>query len=147
MLQHHSVFSCADPFQWENPRVTGISYAATVLTIFAIRYLPALRWSLKILYVILGLTALVEVSGKVLLRQSLASTIRPRKYYTIPRETLEASLEDAEQLINFFVIEFQRILFAENEVVTAAVCIVHYQEIVFTDWFLRLLLPPSYRTG
>ncbi len=54
-------------------------------------------------------------------KQSLVSAVRPRKYFTIPREWLEASLEDAEQLMNFFVIESQRILFAENAFVTFAV--------------------------
>ena len=59
-------------------------------------------------------TASAEIAGKLVLSQGLASSIRPRKYYTIPREALEASLEDVEQLINFFVIEFQRVLYAEN---------------------------------
>ena len=49
-----------------------------------------------------------------MLSQGIASSMRPKKYYTIPRESLEASLEDVEQLVNFFVIEFQRVLFAEN---------------------------------
>ena len=47
--------------------------------------------------------------------------MRPRKYYTIPRETLEASLEDAEQFVNFFIIELQRIVFAENVYATIGV--------------------------
>lgn len=47
--------------------------------------------------------------------------MRPRRYYTIPKESLEASLDDLEHLINFFVIEVQRIVFAENIPVTAAV--------------------------
>jgi hypothetical protein len=34
---------------------------------------------------------------------------------------LEATLDDVEQLINFFVIESQRVVFAENVAVTAAV--------------------------
>ena len=65
-------------------------------------------------------TASAEIAGKLVLSQGLASSFRPKKYYTIPRETLEASLEDVEQLINFFVIEFQRVLFAENVVHTVA---------------------------
>ena len=65
-------------------------------------------------------TASAEIAGKLVLSQGLASSLRPKKYYTIPREALEASLEDVEQLINFFVIEFQRILFAENVVHTVA---------------------------
>lgn len=51
----------------------------------------------------------------------MASQMRPRKYYTIPRQSLENALEDVEQLINFFVIEFQRIVFAENIYATIAV--------------------------
>ena len=47
--------------------------------------------------------------------------MRPRKYYTIPRETLDSITGDLEELINFFVIEFQRILFAENVWATIAV--------------------------
>ena len=66
-------------------------------------------------------TAAAEVVGKLVMNRGFASQMRPRKYYTIPRETLEASLDDVEQLINFFVIEFQRILFAENVWATIAV--------------------------
>ena len=64
--------------------------------------------------------ASLELVGKLALGNGLAGAVRPKKYYTIPRETLEASLEDVEQLINFFVIEFQRILFAENVMVCAS---------------------------
>jgi len=51
----------------------------------------------------------------------VASSVRPRRYYKIPKETLESSLDDLENLINFFVIEGQRIVFAENIPVTGAV--------------------------
>ncbi len=54
------------------------------------------------------------MAGRLVFSQGLATSLRPKKYYTIPREALEAALEDVEQLINFFVIEFQRILFVEN---------------------------------
>jgi ABC-type multidrug transport system fused ATPase/permease subunit len=46
--------------------------------------------------------------------------MRPKKYWTISKESLERFLDDLEQLINFVVIEFQRILFAENLWVTGA---------------------------
>lgn len=64
-------------------------------------------------WLVLGAAAL-EVAGRLVFSQGLATSLRPKKYYTIPREALEAALEDVEQLINFFVIEFQRILFVEN---------------------------------
>lgn len=75
--------------------------------------------------------------------QGLATSFRPKKYYTIPREALEASLEDVEQLINFFVIEFQRILFAEklaNTIAAFLASFISYWLIKFTPiWGLSLI--------
>jgi hypothetical protein len=99
---------------WEQPRATAVSYASVISFIFAARYLPLLRWAFKFLYMSLGLTAAVEIAGHVILKQGIASSFRPRRYYTIPKETHEAVLEDISQLLDFFLIEFQRILFAEN---------------------------------
>lgn len=65
--------------------------------------------------------AALEIGGKVALSYGLASSFRPRKYYTIPKETIEAVLEDLEQLFDFALIEFQRVLFVENIVHTLAV--------------------------
>ena len=88
-------------------------------------------------------TAAAEIGGKTLFSQGLASSFRPKKYYTIPRETLESSLEDVEQLINFFVMEFQRVLFAENLARTIAAFLaafVSYWLIKFVPlWGLSLI--------
>ncbi|KKK13491.1 cwl1 [Aspergillus rambellii] len=105
---------------WEEPRATAASFASVVAFIFAARYLPLLRWFFKFLYVALGFTAALEIGGRIVLSQGLASSFRPRKYYTIPKETIEAVLEDFEQLVDFVLIEFQRILFAENVIHTVA---------------------------
>lgn len=69
---------------------------------------------MKGMYIAFGVTAAAEIAGKTIMSQGLASSFRPRRYYTIPKEALESALDDVEQLINFFVIEFQRVLFAEN---------------------------------
>lgn len=66
-------------------------------------------------------TVVAEVAGRLVLSQGLAGSFRPRKYFTIPREALEATLEDLQQLLDFFLIEFQRVLFAENIIHTVAV--------------------------
>jgi hypothetical protein len=78
-------------------------------------------------------TAALEVAGKLLVSQGLASSFRPRRYYTIPKDTLEGILEDVGQLIDFFLIEFQRVLFAENVLHTVTVC---------TPKFSPLPMPP-----
>jgi hypothetical protein len=74
---------------------------------------------------VLGITIAAEVVGKALLNNGFATQLRPRKYYTIPRETLTAYIGDVHELINFFVIEAQRVLFAENVYASAAVSGLH----------------------
>ncbi|MCJ1425082.1 hypothetical protein MMC29_002970 [Sticta canariensis] len=133
LTHYHSFFY--NLLSWENPRATTLSFIFTVLFIFGARYLPALRWSFKVLYLALGVTAAAEAAGKLVFSQGLASSFRPRRYYTIPREALEASLEDVEQLINFFVIEFQRVLFAENLVHT----ITAFAATLLSYWLIRFL--------
>lgn len=120
LTHYHSFFY--NLLSWENPRATGISYATIVAAIVIARYVPVAKFALKALYMVLGVTALAEIVGKLVLGDGLASKMRPRKYYTIPRETLESVLGDVEELTNFFVIEFQRIVFAENVYATIAVC-------------------------
>lgn len=119
LTHYHSFFY--NLLSWENPRATAISFAAIVTFIFATRYLPLIRYSLKALYMILGVTAAAEIVGKTVMGQGVASKMRPKRYYTLPRAWLESMMEDATELINFFVIEFQRIIFAENVGVTIGV--------------------------
>lgn len=119
LTHYHSFFY--NLLSWENPRATGISYATIVATIIIFRYVPVAKFALKALYMVLGVTALAEIVGKVVLGEGISSKMRPRKYYTVPRETLDSLLGDAEEMINFFVIEFQRIVFAENVYATIAV--------------------------
>ncbi|KAI4155168.1 MAG: hypothetical protein LQ340_001182 [Diploschistes diacapsis] len=118
LTHYHSFFYTL--LSWENPRVTGIAFGSIITAIFAFRYVPAVSWALKGLWITFGTVALVESAAKLCFGSGVAQSIRPRRYLTVPREFLEASLEDVEQLINFFVIEFQRVLYAENVLHTIA---------------------------
>jgi ABC-type multidrug transport system fused ATPase/permease subunit len=106
---------------WKNPRATGIAFAGTVVFIFAARYLNLIRYIFKTSYMVLGATAAAEIAGQMAIGRGLTSQFRPRQYFTIPKASLERLTDDFEQLINFFVIESQRIVFAENVYVTVAV--------------------------
>lgn len=86
-----------------------------------VRYLDVVRYTFKLTWMSLGVTILAELAGKAILGNGLATQLRPRKYYTVPRETLDALIGDVHELINFFVIESQRILFAENVTASAVV--------------------------
>jgi ABC-type multidrug transport system fused ATPase/permease subunit len=134
LTHYHSMFYRL--LSWKNPRASAIAFATTVLVIFAARYLPVLRYFFKLTYITLGATATAEIAGKAVLGNGLTSQMRPRKYWLIPRESLSRFLDDVEQLINFFVIEFQRILFAENVYATVAAFIA-----AFASYFLIMFVP------
>jgi hypothetical protein len=124
LTHYHSFFSSL--LSWENPRASAIAYVAIVLFIFGARYFNLLRYAFKFTWMILGVTVAAEIVGKILFSQGLASQMRPRKYYTMPRETLDAMIGDIHELVNFFIIESQRILFAENVFASAAVSIIYH---------------------
>ena len=74
---------------------------------------------------VLAVTVAAEVAGKLPLNNGFAPQLRPRQYYTVPRETIDAVIGDVHEFINFFVIESQRVLFAENVYASAAVSRLH----------------------
>jgi ABC-type transport system involved in cytochrome bd biosynthesis fused ATPase/permease subunit len=120
------------------PRIgaSAIAYATVVAVIFSARYLDIIRYALKLTWMALGITVLAEVSGKAILSKGLASQLRPRKYYTVSRETLDAMIGDVNELVNFFVIESQRILFAENVAISAVAAVG-----AFLSYYLVKIVP------
>jgi len=121
LTHYHSFFF--ELLSWNNPRASAIGYASIVTLIFAARYLDILRYAFKLTWMTLGVTVGAEVIGKLVLSNGLATQMRPRQYYTIQKETLNALIGDVHELINFFVIESQRILFAENVAASAAAAV------------------------
>ena len=119
LTHYHSFFSSL--LSWNNPRASGIAYLSIVLFIFAARYLDVLRYAMKLTWVTLAITVAAEVTGKALFSTGFTSQIRPKKYYTVSKTTLDSVMGDVTELINFFVIESQRIVFAENVFASGAV--------------------------
>jgi len=118
LTHYHSFFSSL--LSWNNPRASGIAFVSVILFIFAARYLNILRYGFKLTYLTLLVTLAAEATGKALFSRGFVTQIRPRKYYTVPKETLDSLTGDFHELINFFVIESQRIVFAENVFASAA---------------------------
>ncbi|KAK0704261.1 Reticulon-domain-containing protein [Apiosordaria backusii] len=141
LTHYHSFF--LELLSWKNPRASGIAYLTLVSLIFSVRYLDVLRWGFKLTWMALGITIAAEVAGKAILNNGFATQLRPRKYYTVSRETLDAAIGDVNELINFGVIEAQRILFAENLWASAAVAlgafISYYLVKVVPYWGLALI--------
>ncbi|KND92873.1 hypothetical protein TOPH_02327, partial [Tolypocladium ophioglossoides CBS 100239] len=153
LTHYHSFFS--ELLSWKNPRklrlclsypaavltavsqgASAIAYASIVSVIFAARYLDVIRWALRLSWMALAVTVSAESAGKLVLNHGLATQMRPRRYYTVSRATLDSMIGDFHELINFFVIESQRILFAENIGASAAACVA-----AFISYFLVKLVP------
>ena len=66
-------------------------------------------------------SAVAEFAGKPLGMQGFVSQIRPKHYAIIPRDALESVFAEIHELVNFFVLEFQRLIFAENIFATIVV--------------------------
>ena len=93
---------------------------------------------MKLTWVTLAITVAAEVAGKALFSTGFTSQIRPKKYYTVSKATLDSILGDVTEFINFFVIESQRIVFAENVFASGAVSypVLHFAG--SADWSLGL---------
>ncbi|KFA60231.1 hypothetical protein S40285_07737 [Stachybotrys chlorohalonatus IBT 40285] len=141
LTHYHSLFF--ELLSWNNPRATGLAYGSIVALIFATRYLDIIGWALRLSYLTLGVTVAAEIAGKLVLNQGLTSQVRPRQYYLVPRETLDTVIGDVHELVNFFVIEAQRILFAENvtaSAVTAVAAFLSYHLVsIVPYWGLALI--------
>ncbi|OAQ63190.1 cell lysis protein-like protein [Pochonia chlamydosporia 170] len=134
LTHYHSFFS--ELLSWKNPRASAIAYASIVSFIFAARYLDVIRWAFKLSFMALAVTVAAEVTGKVVLSHGLATQMRPRRYWTISRATLDGMIGDVHELINFFVIEAQRVLFVESVGASTAACIA-----AFISYHLVKLVP------
>ncbi|KAL2061848.1 hypothetical protein VTL71DRAFT_7226, partial [Oculimacula yallundae] len=134
LTHYHSFFSSL--LSWEHPRASGIAYLATVSFIFAARYLDIIRYSFKLTYMILGVTVLAEAVGQAAFSTGFTSQVRPKKYYTVSKETLNSLIGDVHELVNFFVIEAQQIVFAENLLASGAAFIA-----AFISYYLIKIVP------
>jgi hypothetical protein len=134
LTHYHSFFY--ELLSWKNPRASGIALISTITSIFITRYIDIPRLALWLSWVVLGTTVAAEVAGKFVLNAGLTSQIRPRQYFTLSRETLESLTGDVHELVNFFIIEVQRIVFVENVAASLAAAI-----FAFISYHLTKLVP------
>jgi len=130
----HSLFY--DLFTWKFPRATGAVFLSTILSIIAFRYVNVLRYLFKATYMLFAAVSFLEIAGKPLGAKGVVSSFRPRRYYTVPRESLERLFENLHDLANFFLLEFQRVLFVENIAATLSAFITS-----FLGYFLIKYIP------
>lgn len=88
--------------------------------------------------------ALLEVAGRPFGARGVVSSMRPKRYYTIPRDSVEKLFNELHDLSNFFVLEFQRVVFVENifaTIVVGFLLLLASTYCMFTNYIFRLLSP------
>jgi hypothetical protein len=70
-------------------------------------------------------TAIAEGVAKTVSDKGIAASVRPKRYFTLQKESVDGVFNELHELLNFFVLEFQRVLFVENVFVTFTVSNLH----------------------
>lgn len=134
LTHFHSFFY--DLVTWKYPRASALIFISLLSTILAFRFVNVMRYVFKAAYLLLGTVSALEYAGKHLGYKGVVSQMRPRRYYTIPRENIESIFEEIHDFLNFVIVEFQRVMFVENLFTTVAAFIAS-----FFGYFLIKYLP------
>ncbi|KFH47691.1 Reticulon-like protein-like protein [Hapsidospora chrysogenum ATCC 11550] len=134
LTHYHSFFH--ELLSWNNPRASAIALVSTITLILVARYVDVTRYALKLSWMALGVTVAAEVAGKLLFNSGFVTQLRPRKYMTVSRDTIDGLVGDVHELINFVVIEAQRILYVENVAASVAAAVFS-----FIGYHLTKLVP------
>jgi hypothetical protein len=122
---------------WEDPSRTMTSYASVMAALFAVHYLPLTKTGLKIGATAFGVAAAAEYAHGLFTPNTVMSRLRPRQYRKIPEPVLNDTLKDVHDLLQFLVVEAQRVVYAEKLDRTVAAFV------GFTSlyWLVKVLSP------
>jgi len=99
---------------WENPARTIGSYFAALGFMLAVHHMHLTQLTLKTMAIGLGVMSMAEFAGRSFGPNNFVSRMRPRQYKTVPESTLNATLKDIHDFIQYAVVQAQKILFAED---------------------------------
>ncbi|KAH6872077.1 Reticulon-domain-containing protein [Thelonectria olida] len=99
---------------WEDPVRTLGSYLGLLSFLFGIHYLPLTQLALKSGAVTLGVISLTESAGRVFGPNTFFAHLRPKEYKKIPESTLNATLKDIHDLIQYAAVQVQRIILGQD---------------------------------
>jgi len=99
---------------WEDPIRTLSSYIGALSILFMIHYVPLTQMVLKAGAMALGVMSVTEYVSRWFGSDTLLARLRPREYRKIPESTLNSALKDIHDLVQGFVVQFQRIIFVQD---------------------------------
>ncbi|RGP71931.1 hypothetical protein FSPOR_3046 [Fusarium sporotrichioides] len=99
---------------WEDPARTIGSYFAALGFLLAVHHLHLTQLALKTSAIGLGVMSLAEFAGRSFGPNNFVSRMRPKQYKTFPDSTLNATLKDIHDFIQYAAVKGQKIIFAED---------------------------------
>ncbi|KAF5579485.1 uncharacterized protein FSUBG_13605 [Fusarium subglutinans] len=99
---------------WEDPARTIGSYFAALGFMLAVHHMHLTQLVLKTMAIGLGVMSMAEFAGRSFGPNNFVSRMRPRQYKTVPESTLNATLKDIHDFIQYAVVQAQKVIFAED---------------------------------
>ncbi|KAF5551314.1 hypothetical protein FMEXI_3432 [Fusarium mexicanum] len=99
---------------WEDPARTIGSYFAALGFMLAVHHMHLTQLVLKTMAIGLGVMSMAEFAGRSFGPNNFVSRMRPRQYKTVPESTLNATLKDIHDFIQYAVVQAQKVVFAED---------------------------------
>ncbi|KAM0374435.1 hypothetical protein ACHAPY_008679 [Fusarium culmorum] len=99
---------------WEDPARTIGSYFAALGFLLAVHHLRLTQLALKTSAIGLGVMSVAEFAGRSFGPNNFVSRMRPKQYKTFPESTLNATLKDIHDFIQYAAVKAQKVMFAED---------------------------------
>ncbi|KAK6208126.1 hypothetical protein LQW54_007173 [Pestalotiopsis sp. IQ-011] len=125
---------------WENPLRTVGSYFTAASFLLALHYFPLTQLTLKAAATVLGVVSVASFAGQSFNTNINGNPRAPRErraYTTVPEATLNATLRDVHDFVQYAVVEAQRILFGEDASKTLAA----FAVTTGLYWLIKILSP------
>lgn len=122
---------------WEDPLRTLGAYFGALGALLATHYYPWTQLALKYGAIGLGVVSATEFANRQFSSDTLLSRLRPRQYRTIPESTLNATLKDVHDFIQYAVVKLQKVALGQDLDRTFAAFLV-----ITAVYFLSGLLSP-----
>ncbi|KAK9479631.1 putative reticulon-like protein RtnA [Lipomyces japonicus] len=126
----------ANLLTWKNPIYTGSVFAGSIVALVLVKYVDVLKLVLNAAYLAFGTGVLIELSGRSIKRSpGFVSSFIGGKYFTLSKDSVDPLIAEGLTLLNFVLVEIQRIAFVENVPLTISAFIISY----FTYFLVRYI--------
>ncbi|KAH6643468.1 Reticulon-domain-containing protein, partial [Truncatella angustata] len=98
---------------WEEPSRTISSYIGALAFLSGLHYFPLTQLALKASAIVFGIMSVASFVTRSF-NTKTAGRLAPREYKRIPEDTLNATLKDVHDFVQYAVVQVQRIVLGED---------------------------------